>query len=205
MTMQRPETLARALLRLLEDNPKDIRARTPIPFVFVDHDQMEENRRKYLAQRAVVEGIAALRIDGLTRASRLLEVDAMRKFATVPVADLAAAYDDMAAQEDARLAELEAAIAKTREDLGPSWKPHAPVLRAPLNIAEPKRARVVDYNDTRLREIIEDLEPCRTRSDALTYDYLLGDLGDDHAAHCIGGLFECDGGNDAQTGEVDAA
>lgn len=199
MTAQRPETLARALLRLLEDNHKDIRARTPGA---VDS---EENRRKYLAQRSVVEGIAALKIDGLTRALRLLEVEAMRKFAGIAAGDLAAAYDDTAAKEDAGLAELEAAMVKTRADLGPNWKPHAPVWRAPLAVTERPRTKAVAYNDTRLREITDALSGCRTRSDALAFGHLLGDLGDDHAAHCIGGLFECDGGNDAQTGEVDAA
>lgn len=47
----------------------------------------------------------------------------MRKWSGVTVADLSAAYESIAAAEDARLAEAFAAMATWREALGPNWRP----------------------------------------------------------------------------------
>jgi hypothetical protein len=137
-------------MQLLAESPINLRADKPVEPGH-DADRREKSRQTFLRQRALVQTIANRGADGTARA-------------------------------DAAAAEAAKVMATWRKDLKPSERDRPEASRVARETAygeQPPRRQPdrLIYDDTRLREIVETLAPCRHRGDGLAFESeLLGDL-----------------------------
>jgi hypothetical protein len=168
-------------MQLLAESPINLRADKPVEPGH-DADRREKSRQTFLRQRALVQTIANRGADGLTPKTRRLAIEDLRGRSSIDVDAVEKLAADLTARDDAAEAEAAKVMATWRKDLKPSERDRPEASRVARETAygeQPPRRQPdrLIYDDTRLREIVETLAPCRHRGDGLAFESeLLGDL-----------------------------